>query len=476
MLFLEITSSLKKFDLRISFLIKLTTEFFVNKSIMSHEDECQTPPTRRVSTDHQPDTKRSNGRCLWHEQEAGPPMTPFMTPPKYSDRADRYDVDRGVETDAKKMRLSANKTSSKNRSRRSANRRNSVPTSETDTLRSELAAVHKTYHEALRQKDDEIKSLKGHLLTISNLAVRDIDSLNNELNDLKDDLDITEGELTIFQKSEKEWIGRALKLKFILDEIKKIGALPDDHAEWVDPMVEEIEIPEVSINIKDEFVPTAQTDNIDWVSSEEEEEEEEYETFHEGQEDIIGEYLENETSTDLTTDLTTPENCSNCGEMTHATWACTMPQGFMLEHEPYGSTITDDPTNREVDEHGTMMNVFVPRIDYSYPRAVLEKSATTIQKAWQNHQILKKEKLDRELDDFMYCRRLFNKWEWDSDGLHDDLATVIQRVWRGHHLRKLLAVASKDRLHQDRETMREEAYFAQRHLYYAGYHFPAEKL
>jgi hypothetical protein len=449
---------------------------------MSREDECQTPPTRRVPTDHQPDIKRSNERRLWHELEAGPPETPYFHPPKYSDRADRYDVDRGVETDAKKMRLSANKTSSKNRARRSANRR-SVPGSETDSLRSELAAVHKTYHEALRQKDDEIKSLKSHLLTISDLAARDIDSLNKELDDIKDDLDITEGELTISQKSEKEWIGRALKLKFILDEIKKIGALPEDHKAWVDPMVEDIEIPEVSINIKDEFVPTAQTDNIDWVSSDEDEDGE-WETYDE-EGDIIGEYLENETSTDLNTDPTTPVNCSNCGEMTHATWACTMPQGFMSEHEPYGSTISDESSNREVDEHGTMMNVFVPRIEwgatamYNYrphSRAILEKSATTIQKAWQNHQILKKEKLDRELDDFMYCRRLFN-----SDGFHDDhatLATCIQRVWRGHHLRKLLGALAADRFHQDHESMREEAYLAHNvYLWYAGYHFPpADKL
>jgi hypothetical protein len=458
---------------------------------MSQPDECQTPPTRRVPADHQPDIKRSNERCLWHELEAGPPETPYFHPPKYSEKADRYDVDRGVEADAKKMRLpkSKNESKNKNRSRRSANRRSAPVPSEAETLRSELAAVHKTYHEALRQKDDEIKSLKGHLLTISNLAARDIDSLNKELDDLKGDLDITEGELAIFQKSEKEWIGRALKLKFILDEIKKIGALPEDHAEWVDPMVEDIEIPAVSISIRDEFVPTAQTDNIDWTDEEEEEEYEEYETFYE-EGDIIGDYLENETSTDLTTDPTTPENCSNCGEMTHATCDCIMPQGFMSEQEPYGSTISDDPTNREVDEHGTMMNVFVPRMAwgatamYNYrphSRAILEKSATTIQKAWQNHQILKKEQLDRELDDFMYCRRPFNKWEWgglgDLDGHHDEWAKVIQRVWRGHHLRKLLEAASKDRFHQDRESMRTEAYLAHNvFLYYAGYHFPDEKL
>jgi len=356
---------------------------------MSQTDECQTPPTRHVPADHQPDTKRSNERRLWHKMEAGPPLTPYFHP-KYSDREDRYDVDRGLETDAKKMRLPTNKTGSKNRSRRSANRRSDPVASEADTLRSELASVHETYRGAILQKDEEIESLKSNLLTMSKLAAQDIDSLQKELTDTLDNLDITEEELTISQKSEKEWIGRTLKLKFIFDQMKKIGALPEDQRETWEPMVEQIDIPEVSINIKDEFVPTAQTDNIDWVSSDDEESDY-WESEDEG--DIIGDYLENETT-----------------------------------------------INHGLDEHGSMMNVFAPQIDYSYPRAILEKSATTIQKAWQNHQTLKKEQLDRELDDFRYCRRLFNKWEWDSDGFHDDYAIVIQRVWRGHHLRKLLGI------------------------------------
>tara|TARA_B110000971_G_scaffold174953_1_gene180072 strand:+ start:49 stop:513 length:465 start_codon:yes stop_codon:yes gene_type:complete len=118
-----------------------------------------------------------------------------------------------------------------------------------------------------------------------------------------------------------------------------------------------------------------------------------------------------------------------------------MPRDFLASHG--------------LDEHGTRMNVIVPRIEwgatamYNYRPlipdlpAILEKSATTIQKAWQNHQIMKKEQLDRELYDFMYCRRAFNKWEWDSDGFHDDHAKVIQRVWRGHRLRKLLEGAGR---------------------------------
>ena len=430
---------------------------------MSQADECQTPPTRRVPTDHQPDIKRSNERRLFHELEAGPPVTPDFHPPKYSDIANRYDFNRGVETDAKKMRLSANKSGSKNRARRLANRRSDPVASEADTLRSELATVHKTYLSIFEEKDKEIESLQGNLLTMSKLAAQDIDSLQKELTDTLDNLKITEDELTIFQKSEKEWIGRTLKLKFIFDQMKKIGALPEDQRETWEPMVEQIDIPEVSINVKDEFVPTAQTDNIDWTDDEDSDS---WESEDEG--DIIGEYLENETSAFF--------HCTNCGEMNdHATCDCPMHQVDCLDCLDAPHRSIDDGTTD--NEDGSMTNVFVPQIDYSYPRAILEKSATTIQKAWRSHQLLKKEKLDRELDDFMYCRRPFNKWEWDADGLHDDRAIVIQRVWRGHHLRKLLQAARKVRLHQDHESMRAEVYLAHNvFLYYSGVPFPAEQL
>jgi len=397
---------------------------------------------------HTPNTKRTTGRCRWQELEAGEPVT-IGGKTLYGE----YGIDRSVESDTKKLRGPKNKSETKNRSRRSANRCFPQP-SESDTLRSELSAVHRTYHKALQGKDDEIKSLKGHLLTINNLAARDIDSLNKERDDLQDVLDITEGELSIFQKSEKEWIGRALRLKFIFDQMKKIEALPEDHADWVDPMVEQVDIPEVSINIKNEFVPTAQTDNIDWVSSDEED------GGWDQEGDVIGEY---ETSGDLIT----PVNCTNCGEMTHATCDCTMPHGLISEQVM----------------HGSMMNVFSPRMAwgatamYNYrphSRAIMEKSATTIQKAWQNHQSIKRENLDRELDDW---NNPFNKWEWDSDGLHDEWAKVIQRVWRGYHLRKLLEAASNDRFHQGRESMRAEALLAHNvFFHYSGVPFPAEQL
>ena len=44
--------------------------------------------------------------------------------------------------------------------------------------------------------------------------------------------------------------------------------------------------------------------------------------------------------------------------------------------------------------------------------------------------------------------RVFNKWEWDADGLHDGCAIVIQRVWRGYCIRERM----RCRCLSDRDT------------------------
>ena len=41
-----------------------------------------------------------------------------------------------------------------------------------------------------------------------------------------------------------KWVERTIKLNFIFDQQKKIGALPSDHAEWVYPMVTDIISPD----------------------------------------------------------------------------------------------------------------------------------------------------------------------------------------------------------------------------------------
>jgi hypothetical protein len=178
-----------------------------------------------------------------------------------------YDADKSVEPDMKKARLPKNRTESKNRNRRNT-QRDTSKMSEVECLRSELSSVHGAYA-------NEINKLKDNFKLMSTTFDETVEFQANQIANLENDLEVTEEELTILQNSEKDWIGRTLKLKFILDEIKKIGALPEDHAEWVYPMIEDTEIPEVPINVKDMFVPTTQTDNIDWTDEGEDSDNEE---------------------------------------------------------------------------------------------------------------------------------------------------------------------------------------------------------
>jgi len=254
----------------------------------------------------------------------------------------------------------------------------------------------------IARRDEEIETLKKNMICLSTLFSKDIETTHKEIDCLKEDLDITEGELKIFQKSEKEWIGRALQLKFILDEIKKIEALPKDHAEWVDPMVEQVEFPEVSINVKDEFIPTAQTDNIDWVDDEEQAEQpEEYEDEEE------------EDGHDLI-------HCTNCGEINdHLACDCPLPQGIMTRMFPW----CDEAGGSEASAGGIA--------HYPHPRAILEKSAKTIQRYWRGYRTR------------VVLPRIAMQDSEDMGSAPDqaDLilsATTIQRYWRGYSMRVLL--------------------------------------
>jgi len=252
----------------------------------------------------------------------------------------------------------------------------------------------------IARQGEEIETLKKNMICLSTLFSKDIETTHKEIDCLKEDLDITEGELKIFQKSEKEWIGRALQLKFILDEIKKIEALPKDHAEWVDPMVEQVEFPEVSINVKDEFIPTDQTDNIDWVDDEEyDEEEEEEEDGH----DLI--------------------HCTNCGEINdHLACDCPLSQGIMSRMFPW----CDEAQWGSCAAAGGIAH-------YPHPRAILEKSAKTIQRYWRGYRtrvVLPRIAMQASED----MQDLIRSAARPVD------AVTIQRYWRGYRMRVLLKI------------------------------------
>jgi hypothetical protein len=99
-----------------------------------------------------------------------------------------------------------------------------------------------------------------------------------EIESMSDIYEDTKIRFFILEDQRNEWIGRSLQLKFILDQIKRIGALPEDHREWVEPMVEEIEKPRLSSfqtippHIRRKYLPSHGDSHMEFVEEEEERE------------------------------------------------------------------------------------------------------------------------------------------------------------------------------------------------------------
>ena len=124
------------------------------------------------------------------------------------------------------------------------------PSNEASILRKELGVVHSTYLTELKKRDDEMAQLK----------------YDNDRNDER----LTCMELKLFRlakyhadviEDKNEWIGMTLKFEYLFKSMKKIGL---SQSSDIFECFEDIDVPDVSIDLKDLFVPTVQTDNIDW--------------------------------------------------------------------------------------------------------------------------------------------------------------------------------------------------------------------
>jgi len=122
--------------------------------------------------------------------------------------------------------------------------------SEACVLREEIHILHKTYQGEIQKRDEELAKLKGENF-----------SLSKSRNKAMRDLDLSWKMIRKYSDENLAWTGRTLKFQYLFKEMKKIGL--SQSADIFD-CFEDIEVPEVSINVKDAFVPTIQTDNIDW--------------------------------------------------------------------------------------------------------------------------------------------------------------------------------------------------------------------
>ena len=132
---------------------------------------------------------------------------------------------------------------------------------------------HTDYKERLMILGGQLVGAKNEILRKS----RDIANILTELHDKEEKLRdhtvrfrkllVTAEEM---ETSNEQWIGRTLKLRFIFDEVKKIGALPEDHAEWVMAMVESVTIPTISVRLRNQFLPSYEDAHMEDVDSEDE--------------------------------------------------------------------------------------------------------------------------------------------------------------------------------------------------------------
>lgn len=317
------------------------------------------------------------------------------------------------------------------------------------SVRRTLVAVHAAYSARIKIRDAEIVALKGELAAerkrseeLSYDLKETVEAWSAQTEeetvakgDLEHDLDITEGELSLYQKSEKEWIGRALKLKYLLSEIKKIGALREDHAAWVFPLVDDLDFPEVSISLRDEFIPTAQTDNTDWSDEEEDGSEEDGEEEEEEVTDIVGSWISPSEGVAFAT-----RALENETELRDESGQII---GYQHHSEAADPSLSDETSDLSLSDETSDLDdsdddiIGVPNsaicILHSHLRQAKVIAAKKIQTAWKQFMVRKRIKLDADLDEYM-------TEPWPPLTVEEYCATQIQSAWRGFITRHHIAI------------------------------------
>jgi hypothetical protein len=119
----------------------------------------------------------------------------------------------------------------------------------------EVESDLKYYRTRLERADSDLRAA----LITSDQKSHQITDIQTQLSRTEEDLRISNGfgeQQAAINMENHKWIGCTLKLKFIFGEIEKIGALPEDHAEWVMGMVDSIELPPVSVRVRNQFLPS----------------------------------------------------------------------------------------------------------------------------------------------------------------------------------------------------------------------------
>jgi hypothetical protein len=263
-----------------------------------------------------------------------------------------------------------------------------------ETLRKELKSVHQAYLSGMKLRDAEI----DELLEINSSLEKKNDDIIRENNAVISDNLLLNNSLRETKKSEINWIGRTLKFQYLFNSMKKIGLKQSDD---IFECFEDIEVPDVSIHIKDQFIPTEQTDNTDYDDDDEFIDEDE-------EPDIIGYYNDNNLSENMRLTLDISEF-----------WSATIIQRFWrgyIARIMYKNKIKINELKLSLEEQLNRIESY--RKDQSSVKSII-----IIQRIWRGY-------LGRERHKILTIVK--NDFSYD---LHKS-ATIIQKIWRGYNIRE----------------------------------------
>jgi len=169
---------------------------------------------------------------------------------------------------------------------------------ENETLIQELKDTHTASRTLFKGQAKEIDELHESFASERLAFKKAINEESNEKELLREVVvecdEAYKNALFSLKSSEKEWIGRTLKFQYLFEQMGRIGI---QQSEDIFDCFRDIEVPEVSVAIKDEFVTTTATDNIDFVDEESDFDDEPPSLTDDEDEDEDGEWTRWETIT-----------------------------------------------------------------------------------------------------------------------------------------------------------------------------------
>lgn len=282
---------------------------------------------------------------------------------------------------------------------------------EISTLRKELKCVYDVYNTGIKLRDSDIDDLHDQITK----EFEKNDKLYKHNQELWDNIQSYQKNKEKLNKEKEEWIGRTLKFQYLFTQMKKIGL---KQSEDIFDCFEDIEVPEVSIHIRDKFIPTAQTDNIDY---EEVYEDDDDETITDDDDpEIIGEYIEEMESEINSIDIQIRDWINNTPELLNRTITI---QRYMRDfhNRRLNSIITIQRYMRgfHVRRFNKIMKETLINNKYNirdYTIEIIEKYPEIFKEPFRESFILY----------LMYTRKIFIN------------SIIIQRIYRGYLARKKL--------------------------------------